>query len=528
MADALVTLRDTAPGGVVCAWSNCPSEPVATLLAPAVWERVLEAAGWTVEDCLHEHVESTGEWADHWRLVDPFRAAGHDRTWWRVRVAERPVVLVVRNLAHDHRSAVARRVIDRTAFLLATPQDYHALFPWLAASSHAGAPLFLCRTDDPGLAATRQADVAAACGALGVGPRTVATPRELAEASGPFDLLICASESTANTQHLASAAMLLAARARRAATAHVQHGIWPRADIPTACAHVRGPDPRLVRRVRRSARCSGSAPRRDGLPAIRSLCRSRARHCTDALRPVERSLRPPRARHDQSPLDPAPEAGRRRRSVGGTRRSVAPTLFTLKPHPFECGRTARGELPDNVLVVDETIMLAAGLDPGDLVEAADAVVTTPSTVALEAALAGRPCFVLDTGNPNAYHALPPQDVAALDRWLAAPTVVGTAEVFAARYHAFTALGQSWELSAAALGELARRGAAPSVPAEAASAFADAWVHHAHRLQEELRRQTAVKDEYIESLRWTLDRKDEIIGGVARATWSCGPAGPAAG
>jgi hypothetical protein len=59
-----------------------------------------------------------------------------------------------------------------------------------------------------------------------------------------------------------------------------------------------------------------------------------------------------------------------------------------------------------VLVLDEFCCLFAGLDSALLVRATDAVVATLSTVALEAALAGRPFVIIDTGNRNTYAHVP--------------------------------------------------------------------------------------------------------------------------
>ena len=515
LADALVALRDAAPTGIVCAWSNCPGWPVATLLPPAVWERVLEAAGWTVEDRVPERRASTGEWADRWRAADPFRAAGCDRTWWRVRVAERCPVTDVRERLRPLVGPQwgGRHGLPGTAFLLATPQDYHALFPWLVAVGDAGAAVYLRRIPEAEVAARRQAEVVLACRAIGLEPRIVSTPRDMAAAPEAFDLLMCAAESSASVQHLSSAAMLLAARARGAATAHVQHGVWPRAEFPAPVATYAD----LILAWSEEYGEALGAPSR---PLTVTGCPRFDRYADPARCSAQAIYGPWAGRYGrhvlvttnlhwlqhQVRLDAA-------ELLAALAARWPHTLFTLRPHPFESSEAISGALPDNVIVADETLLLAAGLDPGDLVEAADAVVTTPSTVALEAALAGRPCFVLDTGNPNTYDLLPSHDLTALDRWLAAPATAATSGAFAARYHDPSALGRSWELGQRALDALCRRRAAAPLPPELAAAFADAWARHARILEEtaaELRRHVAVKDEYIASLRWTLDRKDEII------------------
>ncbi len=80
-----------------------------------------------------------------------------------------------------------------------------------------------------------------------------------------------------------------------------------------------------------------------------------------------------------------------------TARDNAGVNFVLKPHPagrwFTHRRQGEVALPDNVLVIDSRDDRWKASSTQALLEASDAVITTPSTVALDAALTGKPVAI---------------------------------------------------------------------------------------------------------------------------------------
>jgi hypothetical protein len=92
-------------------------------------------------------------------------------------------------------------------------------------------------------------------------------------------------------------------------------------------------------------------------------------------------------------------------------------LFVVKPHPMELvAPDEYTRLGGNLLLLDEFTCWWAGLTTTDLIRAADLVISTVSTTILEAALARKPCLVLETGNRFLYNfvkATPPEAVAGI-------------------------------------------------------------------------------------------------------------------
>lgn len=90
-------------------------------------------------------------------------------------------------------------------------------------------------------------------------------------------------------------------------------------------------------------------------------------------------------------------------------------LFVVKPHPMELVMPHDyAASSGNLLLLDEFACWWAGLTTTDLIRAADLVISTVSTTILEAALAQKPCVVLETGNRFLYDFVkttPPETVA---------------------------------------------------------------------------------------------------------------------
>jgi hypothetical protein len=231
-------------------------------------------------------------------------------------------------------------------------------------------------------------------------------------------VLVAGADSTAFRQHLLNAAFIVEARRRGWRTVQLQHGIWPYADLhqPMAMlsdialtwsdefkaeldAAVEWPDgSRRPRGVTDSVRfvttgCPGFDRYADRTsPALRDMLGEwTAAYRRSVL--IATNLHWPQHRRGAE-VNPA---------ILALAAAHPETLFVVKLHPVhDVDDGFLATCPGNVVVLDEFCCLAADVDSQRLVLATDAVISTVSTVALEASLAGRPLIVLDTDNPNRY------------------------------------------------------------------------------------------------------------------------------
>lgn len=504
-------------------------DSAATLLAPDVWRRLFEAAGLRVrETVVDEAPVSPGRWRDQWAEADPFRLGKASTCGFLLEAAGtevvQPVDVVVRTLAGPQH--VPRRTGRRIGFLVSSYQDLHLLLPWLDRLDPRDAHVLV--RDSPN-AVEAGWDLQAACAPYGVpvvklGPN----PMPVLEAANVAVLLL-ASESAANTSHLSNAVIGLMAREAGLATVHIQHGIWPRAEFPPPVLtgadgvlawsdeyrEVLPVDPRAFHVVGspRFDRYAGAA-RRSVAGLYGSWAERFARHVVVATnlhwQQHTRALDAPGA------LDALAER-------------FTDTLFTWKPHPYEA--VVRSScFRENIVRLSEPVMLAAGIDPGDVVEAADLIVTTPSTFALEAELAGKPCFVVDTGNPSRHDYLDYRPFSELEGWLAADKPESCADArYAGRYCEPVTRGSALDRSLEAIEKIRRR----RLPPPAGMATLAAGLYGALALASgenaRLRQDFTTASRYAESLSATLREKDAYILYLhGLLSLPAGPAGPADG
>lgn len=323
----------------------------------------------------------------------------------------------------------------RIGFLIGSPQDYHQLLPLMTALPASERTIVLRGGLAPAAALARREAIAARLQAL---DQRVARASTMTEVPwDQIDALVCASESTANSDHLLNAAFVATARSRGLPTFQLQHGIVPLKDfVPPVVWFSEhylawGEDVRkqLARPATRSPK--GARP-----PAATIF------HPLETMRyvvtgcPKFDAYAPSQAAPVQATdLFGAAASGFGRTILVATNlhwaqhgrdHGVWPAiralveqspddLFILKLHPAEEAPPELLAAPRrNLIVLDELESLRCGLDSARLVRASDAVICTLSTIALEAALAGRPFLVLETGNPNRYHGvrpIPPADLA---------------------------------------------------------------------------------------------------------------------
>ena len=498
-------------------------ERAATLLARGVWTTMLAAAGLRVAvevDDSPARFAGDAAWLDTWLRADPCRIGTSTRIGFLLEPDE--------PMSADPGAALARQLLGpqhepidagvRVGFLITGYQDFHTLQPWFARMRPDQCRLFVrdaALSHQPGVIA----DLRAAAVPFDMMPAHLDDdPRAVLGGAG-LDVLVSASESTANLAHLGNAATLLIARSLGIATAHAQHGIWPRAEFPPPVTSVAD----VVLAWANEYREVIAPPTRVsvvGAPRFDRYVDRVHRH----VRGLYGAWTDRYARHvvlatnlhwtqHRAAVDPGALITRL-----ATR--FPDTLFTLKPHPYEAPPSADA-LPANVVVLAQPVMLAAGIEPADVVEAADLVVTTPSTFALEAALAGRPYLVLSTGNANRHDHVSERDTALLEAWLDDPAPDAAATAYASRYCAALTAGRAFDRTLAVLREVAGT-AAPVSPASAN--VVDSLLAALTRLGHDLRALHERRDadlaeaaRYATSLEGALARKDEYIASLrARA------------
>lgn len=508
--------------GACLAWLRTLSRPVAvsctlapvrpgraTLLAPSTWRVLLEAHGLEVRA---EHRETSSPtsapWAADWQAADPWRAGA--LTALHLLLVPSPAHVdaavassATRTLAGPQHTRLASD--RRLGFLVSGSQDFHTLAPWVDRLAPKDI-VIVVRDATFGTAPRTASDLLQASAALG--PSVVATGADLASDlhGAGIEVLISASESPANLAHQGNAAALLIARQLGIATAHAQHGIWPRAEFPPPIVSVADV-------VLAWAAEYGEVVRTDGAPQV--VGAPRFDRYADAERRTRAGLYGAWAdrfeRHVVLATNLHWGAHTQRVDARGLVLQVAThaprTLVTWKPHPHEPAPSP-ADLPDNVVVASEAVMLAAGLEFADLLEASDALVCTPSTVALEAALAGVPYFVVATGNPNRHVHVDQAPLDELERWLDAPALPAAAMAYAAHYCAPSTRGVALGLALQALRDLTPRPLPPGVALTLSGLYQalaglGAQTHHLQAAQ-------AAAARYVDSLTWTLARKDQYI------------------
>lgn len=518
LAELATRLRSlNRPVGIAASVAPTAVDRAVTLLPPAGWTRLFEAVGFSVRRQLElREAETTGRWRDAWTAADPYRMAGVDRVGFVLDPAPCAPEGGIRSfrslLGPQHPLRRARVVLG---LLLAGYQDFHNLAPWLEAIDPRDLRVIL-RQGVGERDETVADDLDAACRAYGVpavrvGPLADSTLDDL-----DVQVLLSASESPANSVHLGNAVMLLHARALGWATGHVQHGIWPRAEFPlpiATCADI------VLAWSDEYREVIGA-----GDHAFAVVGGMRFDRYTDVAHRSAAALYGSWAgRFDRHVVVATnlhwQQHGRAIDGFAAVTELASrhpSTLFTLKPHPYEAVEPGAGELP-NVVVLSEPVVLAGGLDPADVVESADLVVCTPSTIALEATLAGKPCFVIDTDNPSRHRFVDYRPLSALSGWLDDDRRVGCCrEGYAEHYSEPSTRGRALDLSLDALaGAMERRSSlVPGTSAAVARALYDLYAEAA-RDAGQLRRDFQTASDYALSLAAALEEKDRYIERLRR-------------
>lgn len=226
------------------------------------------------------------------------------------------------------------------------------------------------------------------------------------------EVLITAVDSTATKNHLINSAILECARAAGIPTFQLQHGLWPHAEFPDThtvfCDHLLAwsEDCQKPFHLDLENQAETNTPPRHsmhyvGCPRFDAYADRERVDIADLLGEWA-------TKFDQSvvvatnlhwPLHS--QGSEVLPQLFQTAREMPRTLFICKMHPVhDYDDQTFAKMPPNVVVIDEFVSLYAELSTPRLINACDAVICTLSTVVLEAALAGKPFAILETGNPN--------------------------------------------------------------------------------------------------------------------------------
>lgn len=453
VSDVLLVLRTSGPQQiqVVIDPVASPSWDAAhgTLRPISVWRRLLGVAGFIVDSelaCERGHTSGPGDTpASRWTRALPFRdEADQQRRRFTLRAAITPMesgaaLPLMRALLGLVRTPEAPSLVAdlglRVLFVVGTHQEFRQYLPLWTRLPACACSVLLKREHGP--ARRRRQEYAEAwLRSRGIAVRVIGSVRDIVwtdeEMPGPT-VLVSGAESTAYDSHLWTGAVVLAARSRGMATLQLQHGIWPYADLERpmtslsdevlswsgeferAChEHVTWPDGTVgPRAVLDGVRFSAV-----GCPLFDAYGDSTPSRLEDVLGEwvstyrrrvlVATNLHWTQHRAGASVTPAVLELAAR----------SADTLFVIKPHPVHDPDPGLLEsCPANVVVLDEYCCLFMGIDSTHLVRCCDAVVATQSTVVLEAALAGKPFVVVDTGNPNRYEHVEPVPPSGIGRAL---------------------------------------------------------------------------------------------------------------
>jgi hypothetical protein len=455
MAAALANLADLAGRWMLVSVSTRPSSRDnlyhATVIPPRTWRRLFDTAGFDVVS--HPGVDEIAGHQDYpdtescralnlWRKVDPY----HDSN------GTEPYYMLLRRRSDDPTGPVDRATLasafasillippaveppisagTHLCFLIGHYQDFHHYRPYWDALDRGSVTVLVRSGALRGIEDLRHRAMLAYLKSRGLRHFEVSSVGDVSwgEMPGTRRAILVATESTANDGHMLNGAFVLAAKGAGFRTFQLQHGIWPHTDFDTPvaflCDHVLSWSPECREAFLRET----TAP--DGAAVTEALIGPTRFHETGCAKFD--------AYADRSPINAADllgdwaEAYRKtvlvatnlhwpRHAAGASflpalveAASARPdVLFLCKLHPVhDVDAPMLDGLPANVRVLDEFACLFGGLDTPALVRASDAVVATLSTVALEAALAGKPLAVFDTANPNAYVGVEPVPLAEL-------------------------------------------------------------------------------------------------------------------
>lgn len=444
---ALGNLASISGEYLLCSISTRPSSDHnlyhATIVPTSTWEEAFEAMGF--EKLAHPLLEQMGVrhnyptldslWIIHqWRMADPYREAQKaepNYLLFRRRSSgslapSADILDHIRHIMRD-RSKPCPVALPGSAgfhFLVGHPQNFSLYEPFWDSLPNDCVNVWVRQGVEMNIENRRLSLILAWLKCRGISHELVHSTEDIhwKETNPESAIFLSASESTASDCHLQNLAFVAQARLHGFFTALLQHGIWIE-DFPLPITF-------LSRVVLSWAREHEECFRKPA--AALATGGTMTRGLADASEFVVTGCPKFDAYFQSSPLSfsrllgkwtetfqtvvlvttnlgwvrsrtPAKQFYHRMIELAGRKSEV---LFVVKMHPGEDQDAAILEgLPANIVVLSDPVCFAAGLRTSDLVRACDAVISTLSTVALEAALADKPFFLIDSGTGLQYQYL---------------------------------------------------------------------------------------------------------------------------
>lgn len=412
----------------------------AGLLPSATWRKLFHDAGWrearpaSVRRLRRQRlplvvgrVGRVGKWLE--RVLPAMAAAGPDQILTLSLVADRAIDEVAVRERIATRLDIEYRMRKRQQFASAAPvrlgmnvhlfQDFLNLRPILETADPARVVVFMRREAMPEDAARA---VRNAVSSRGVSLREYDRVRDLGDSAWEIDALCSITEGAGHLVHCLGRQLVEAARLRGIPTLVFQHGIrvqlpidrfvefgsdthisWggEHAELLEAAHQVAGLETTVGGEVRGAARFRD---RPLGSPKFAdSLLPGSGAALDDRLGVRVADYR--RMVLVGTNLRWSAHAARRGSIIPDLCRLIdshPDILFIVKTHPNERVSDYRKAIRNNSLVFDDVLLTRMDLSISRLVRVADLVVSSLSTLLLDAAVAGKPFLLFDTGNEYTY------------------------------------------------------------------------------------------------------------------------------
>jgi hypothetical protein len=452
LAAAIWNLRELSSTNLLVSASTRPSSQDnlyhATVMPNRIWRKLFEAAGFEIVE--HPVVASMPFhnvypdeerfWClNQWRRLDPFRDTHDAEPFYMLLKKRESLPTLEEFITLSNQILELHPKPDQTSllrpethltFIVGHYQDFHHYRPYWDALERSSFTILLRSGPLRGIEARRFRAVLAYLKSHGYDYREVesAESHNWLEKPEKRHALIVATESTSIDFHLLNGSFVLAAKMAGYRTFQLQHGIWPYAEFKKrfafTCENIlswsqetpNGFDPPNFDSVSPSkAMLDHTRFHITGCAKFDEYQQTARANIADILGDwaesfertvlVATNLHWPQNHRGSEVIPALISLAKRRPEI----------LFLCKLHPVHDPDGALLDtLPTNLRVLDEFTCLFANISTPQLVRASDAVISTPSTVVLEAALADVPFLMLDTENPTQYVGVQPVPIASME------------------------------------------------------------------------------------------------------------------
>ena len=369
----------------------------------------------------------------HWLAVDPFSDAALGEPRYIVLEKSRQVEWSTAGNAIDHLLDIAYRRTKRVQFQLPTDervvlslhhiQDFALLRPLIEVLPRQSVRVVM-RT--PFMDELQWRAIAGYFTRNGLEPIVYDRVEELPWNEMEGSIFITAAESAVAVNHIFALQAQLAAKLRNCRTLSLQHGMWPgpiRNRIATfASDHVITWTSAEQRLLNEPAQRMLGAAVPIGMFAAGQELRLGSPRYTDQLFPTHPDALFARLGVDTSQYADTVLFATKRASGLWDRDRVdedfkremvelfeahAQTLFLVRPHPANSALDFMDVRRPNVIFLDEACCVAADINLNRIIPSVDRVVTTVSTIAVDAAVSEKTVVIYDAGQKRIYEHLQP-------------------------------------------------------------------------------------------------------------------------